>query len=160
MAERRMRLKRGKIGDTGVVAHSVEPPATSALSFPESLSQEPSAFDEDLVDQIAEVVGAGLHSDEVEGTIRHAIKLTMATIAMRGLLDPPRPDTTIPGTVTSLEIDVDSGHREFATLGGFRSHVRAGTPSTTIIIRGSGHPIAMMEEAATTFFERAHITTR
>ncbi len=82
MAERRMRLKRGKAGDTGVQVAPALPPEGPN-------SGERSPWNEKVVEDIVAMVSDSEWSEDGLESIRRAIRLTMATQSMMQVMHPP-----------------------------------------------------------------------
>jgi hypothetical protein len=163
MAERRMRLKRGKDGDTGV---QVTPP------FPESLTTgERSPWDERVVEEIVAMVSDEQWNEVGLESLRRAIRITMATQSMTQVLQrpatvvppppPPPPARTIGVRAIGAEMPFASVHAiDVAISHNFVSHHSVdGTADrrvmtsteVTVTVQGAGDPVTLLRQAADRF---------
>lgn len=151
MAERRMRLKRGKAGDTGVVL-----PPVSPVEVP----RERPAFDEELVEQIAMTAIGGEFDPPAFEVAKQAVRLTMATMSMKqNLATPSRSDPSSTRTDARVDrVSVSIADMEFATHHEFgRTHRVVTRPaSVSIFVEGyHQHPRTLLQAALDQFDEKA-----
>ncbi len=184
MAERRMRLKRGKVGDTGP---RVTAPVMSGPDQWHANSVERSPFDEELIQRILTMLDPNPFESEEELAER-AIRLTMTTMNMQKVLEnkgaapaglvppPPAPPPARTGRsifgsnpfqrtapqaeVHSVDVNIQRPMEWIRGMDGQSIPVSMGPAIVEITVIGNGDPVEMLREATETFHsDRTRIRT-
>ncbi len=149
MAIRRMRLNRGKEGDTGIIKPLARQ-GEDADGYPLT-GEERSPFDEDLVEEIVQMAGIRYPDSDTLECVKRAIKIALSTKNFRDALeaqlydpnDPPHAPTSTQHTDLG-----ESGMWQVGYMGGLGSIVTSiGTPVMSGIAREQADRLASQHNA-------------